>query len=576
MKSETTAQLPKVFLRERLYVHKSLMTDRIRRRFSTIIPDYFPEFNEQTGEPNEVRDLLVRGWRRCPNGEWYSISRGNLDAVWDEFSGHCEIVEQRATPALSFNLRFMGVLMKDNVTRSGLRETQVPFVADILRNGYGIGEAPPRFGKTICMSAIVCQVGMRALLIVHQVELAEQFVAKFRRCTNVDAAERHYKRQLIGICDKWSDFDNFDICVTTWQRFHAVLPKNEDEGLPENEYIDPELLRMQREKLHAQQIKRFEETQRHIVRLRNRFGIVLVDEVHRAASPCFSRVVDQFNPWYRLGVTATPDRKDKLDAVIKLIVGPTVTVGEEDKVELRVRPVYTGFNPKFQNWTTYENKIAKDPRRNKLACDLIEKDVKDGHHVVVVCTRTDHIIELSEKLRARGISVATFHGKMHKRDRKQAMADAESGKAKVTISMRSMLLGIDIPLWSSMHVLVPSANPPNYYQEISRVRTVTDIKPFALIRDYIDVCSAGTGSYRTRHQVYTDPRKAPIFFENDDGSLMDKVSCARIVTQAMQARQAGSREAKADFKESMLGFGGITGPRMPKFDDSGWGGLAHM
>jgi len=545
----------KVYLRDRLYVHKSLLTPETRSRFSILLRDFFPEFDEQ-GEPIEVRDLLVRGWRHY-KGEWYCLARGNLDMVWEEFARRAEIVDQRAVVPMSFPLRWQNVLMKDG-TRSPLRDTQRKFIAELLKAGYGIGKAPPRFGKTICMSAIICHVGMRALIIVHQVELAKQFIAKFRRCTNIDAAEAHYRRPLVGICDSWADFDKYDICVTTWQRFHAVLPKTGDEYEDVNE------------RLQAQQTIRYNETQRQIIRLRDRFGIVIVDEVHRAASPCFSRVVDQFNPWYRLGVTATPDRKDRRDAVIKLIAGPVVTVGVEDKVLLRVRHIYTGFAPKFQAWPTYENAIMRDARRNKLILDQIEADVKLGHHVVAVCTRREHIVEMAQKMMKRGINAEGFHGKA--KDRDGILARAESGHTKVVFAMRSMLLGIDIPAWSSIHVLVPSANPPNYYQEISRVRTPRPGKPYAVVRDYLDACSASNGCYRYRYQVYTDKDNSPILFEDDAGALSNRVSMQLICTTASNTRQAGSKKATQDFNDA-IGFGNITGPRKPNFDGSGWLGF---
>lgn len=568
-------QLPKVYLRERLYLHRSLLTDRVRWRFTSVIPNYYPEFNEQ-GEYNEVRDLVIPGWSHV-QGDWFAINRGHLDAVWDEFSGHCEIVDQRAAPRLSFPLRWAGVLMKDG-TRSNLRPSQVPFIQDLMSKGYGIGEAPPRFGKTICMSAITCQAGLRTLIIVHQLELAKQFLQKFRRCTNIDALEARSGRRLAGLGRTWEDFYNLEICVTTWQRFHAVLPKVNDDGEMANEYIDPELLRLQREKLHKQQILRYTETQKHIHNLRNRFGLVMVDEAHRASSPCFSNVVEQFNAWYRFGVTATPERKDGLDAVIKMIVGPCVAEGDEEKVPLHIKHVYTGFSPKFKSWTAYENAIARDPRRNKLAVDLIERDVKDGHYVVVVTTRTEHIMSIVEALRARGISAAPFHGQLKESEREQNMNDTVEGKIRVLVAMRSMLLGIDVPLWSAMHILMPSANAPNYYQEIARVRTVTETKKFAKIRDYLDAVSASSGSYRTRYSVYTHPKKAPIFFEDEEGKIIERMSLAKILTKAGNVRQAGSKAAREDLEACQVGFGmgGISGVRVPKFDAAaGWGGLAN-
>lgn len=554
--------LPRVYLRERLYVPAHLMTPEVKKCFSVVLHNYLPEFDEETGEPRVNRDLLVRGFRRV-NQNWYSISRGNLDTVWSVFSSVSEIVDQRAVVPLSFPLRWVGIRLKDG-TIAQLRPSQEKFVGDLLGVGYGIGEAPPRFGKTICMTAVICRTQMRTLIIVHQIELAKQFIKEFRRCTNVDAAEHHFRRPLVGFGREWKDFETFDVCVTTWHKFHAVLPKTE---FAEGDAPTLEQVRTL-ERLQAMQKRRFDTTQKAIAHLRNRFGTVLVDEVHRAASPCFSNVVGQFNPWYRMGVTATPDRKDRLDAVIKLITGPTVTVGDEEKVLLRVRPVYTGFAPKFKSFTTYENMIARDPRRTKLALDLIAKDVRDGHSVIAVCTRREHILELTEKMMRMGVTAEGFHGKV--KDRDGVLARADSGHTKVVFAMRSMLLGINIPRWSAMHILVPSANPPNFYQEISRVRTPREGKAYAVIRDYLDACGASNGCYRYRHSVYVDLRKAPILFEDEFGQLLKKLPLELILSKAAHARQASSRKATKEQEEAFVGFGGLSGPRRPNFASSAW------
>lgn len=556
---------PKVYLRERLYIPRAALTPEIKANYSVVLRDYLPEVNEQTGEMNECRDVTIKGWK-THNEQWASVARGDLDQIWSDFADRFEIVDQRSVKPLSFDLQWKGVLLDDG-KRAPLRPSQTKFVNEQLAKGYGLGEAPPRFGKTISMTAEICEAKLKTLVIAHQIELCEQFESEFRRCTNVNEMEAQEGRRLVGICRSLKDFQTTDVCITTWQRFHASLPAND---------ATPELA--------AQQMARRKTILNDIKILRNEFGMQLTDEAHRASAPCFSSVVSQFNPWYRFGVTATPDRKDQLDAVIKLVSGPVVTVGDEAKVLLRVRPVFTGFNPKFKQWYAYESAIQKDGRRNKMALDLIEKDVKAGHSVIVVCNRREHILNLVEALMKRDIIAEGFHAK--NKDRKGVLVRAKSGHTKVVVAMRSMLLGINVPCWSAMHVLVPSANPPNYYQEISRVRTPFDGKHFAVVRDYIDACGAANGCYRHRHRVYTDPAKAPILFEDQMGNPVKKISCEYITTQASNERQAHGR-GKAEFDEAQVaygtprglkkdvfspGSGGANGPRVPNF---GWGGFAE-
>lgn len=540
---------PKIFLRERLYIPKRLFNQEVKRHFSVVLENYYPEFDDN-GEPIDNRDLLIKGWR--DEGNYISLARGDLDKVWDYFAGKAEIVDLRSSNPLSFELKWLGVLLDDG-SRGPLKPEQEKFISDLMGLGYGIGEAPPRFGKTICMSNIVCRAGLKTLIVVHQIELAMQFESEFRRCTNVNAAEHKLGRRLVGICKSFEDFEKYDICITTWQRFHAPLPNAESE-----------------ERIRGIQLKKAKRAAEALKKVRDQFGLVMVDETHRAASACFSAVVGKFNPWYRFGVTATPDRKDRLDAVIKLIVGPVVTTADEKKILLRVRPIYTGFSPKFQQWHAYENQIMRDGPRNKLALDLIANDVKNGHHVIVVCTRTKHIQELTRALLARNIRAEAFWS--GQKDRKGLLERAKSGQTKVTVAYRGMLLGINVPRWSSMHILSPSNNAPNFTQEISRVRTAMDGKTFAVIRDYLDNHGASNGCYRTRHRVYTEAKRQPVVFEDEFGTVVKSLSLNFIKERASIPRSVIKGQKAKSLAEMGAKFGG-GGPKsmINHFDEASLG-----
>lgn len=538
--------LPKVYLRHRLFIPQEMFNSELRKAFSVIIENYYPEFDEE-GEPIEQRDLLIKGYKQHANG-YVSLARGHLDKVWKHFDGKAQIVDQRSAPRLSFDLKWLGVKLEDG-TRGALKPEQDRFIGEMMDRGYGMGEAPPRFGKTICMSNITCRAGLKTLVVVHQVELAEQFESEFRRCTNIAQEEHRLRRKLVGYCKSFADFEKYEICITTWNRFHAPKPREDAD-----------------ERTVQMQVRRAKAVAAAIAKLRNSFGLVLVDEAHRAASACFSAVVGQFNPWYRFGVTATPDRKDQLDAVIKLIIGPVVTRADEQKVLLRVRPIYTGFTPHFTRWHAYEAQIARDGRRNKLALELVEKDVKAGHSVVVVCKRTKHILEFTQALVARGIRAEAFWS--GQKDRKGLLERAKKGHTQVTVAYRGMLLGINVPRWSSMHILSPGNNAPNHIQEISRVRTVMEGKRYAVLRDYLDACGASNGCYKTRHKVYTDARRQPIIFEDENGSPIKKLSFDYIRQRALESRPDRFR-GKA---QSLADMGATFGARprgMPNFVDEG-------
>lgn len=62
----------------------------------------------------------------------------------------------------------------------------------------------------------------------------------------------------------------------------------------------------------------------HMEHLGARFGLVVFDEVHHLPSPTYSLAAKLALAPFRLGLTATPERADGLDAVLGSLIGPTV------------------------------------------------------------------------------------------------------------------------------------------------------------------------------------------------------------------------------------------------------------
>lgn len=62
----------------------------------------------------------------------------------------------------------------------------------------------------------------------------------------------------------------------------------------------------------------------HMEHLGDRFGLVVFDECHHLPSPTYSLAARLSLAPFRLGLTATPERADGLDAALAALVGPTV------------------------------------------------------------------------------------------------------------------------------------------------------------------------------------------------------------------------------------------------------------
>ncbi len=119
------------------------------------------------------------------------------------------IEDRRYKPEFKYPVEFEGKL----------RVYQEPLVEDFLKARYGIIQAPPRTGKTICCLDTIIKLGKRALVIASQNEFLLQFEYHVRDYTNLPQLEKKYRRKLFGIAKKEEDFDNYQICMSTYQRF---------------------------------------------------------------------------------------------------------------------------------------------------------------------------------------------------------------------------------------------------------------------------------------------------------------------------------------------------------------------
>jgi len=224
---------------------------------------------------------------------------------------------------------------------------------------------------------------------------------------------------------------------------------------------------------------------------------VLVSNCHLSGADCYRKVVNKINSRYRLGLSATPERKDKLECLIYDIMGPVTSKGVSNEMNCIVEVHNTGYHvKKFTNWTTFIRRLCESEKRNRLICEQAKKDVRNGRYVLIVTERRKHIDKLVEMLLDRGIQAAPFDARITKNVRKKFLDQVRIGEIDVVVAMRKMIkLGIDVPLWDVYYHIIPMGYAANYYQEMSRVRTpypddikklVGHDKPTPIIRMFLD------------------------------------------------------------------------------------------
>ena len=200
----------------------------------------------------------------------------------------------------------------------------------------GIVQLPTGKGKTILALYVASQLGMKTLVVVHKDDLVTGWQKDIALSFDSKCSPGLIKAQK----KKMGDF----ITIATVQ----TLSRMNEEAL--SEYLDS-------------------------------FGFVIMDEMHHCPASTFS-IVSKFNSRYRLGLTATAERKDGLAHVMQLYFGGfcyKYEVAQEDEKDIlpvavvlkelrdiRVDPLCKRVETRSGNVCWNISDLTTDPKVHKL------------------------------------------------------------------------------------------------------------------------------------------------------------------------------------------------------------------
>lgn len=245
----------------------------------------------------------------------------------------------------------------------------------------GILQATPGYGKTVVALRVIAQMNVPVLVLVNKDFLMTQWVARIRRFLP-DAR--------IGIVkQETNDWKGRDIVVASM----STLAVRE---------FTPEF--------------------------RDYFGMIVSDETHRISAKTWSALVQRFRAKWRLGLTATPRRKDEMQDVFFWHIGPVIAKAKIETALPKLRRVRTSFRlpykevlklvqgdkPKQLMTPALLRHIVGDRARNELVVDEIFAAVtsKNQRKVIVLSSRKEdhlHIMRglFEQKCRENGVNVTT-------------------------------------------------------------------------------------------------------------------------------------------------------------------------
>lgn len=348
-----------------------------------------------------------------------------------------------------------------NISFNGeLTSEQEKAVSELLTHDFGVLVAPPGIGKTVMACAVIARRKSPTLILVHRKQLMDQWKSQIMRFLNMPAKE-------IGIIGGNKKKGKGVIDIATLQ----TLARMENPSDYCNEYEQ-----------------------------------VIVDECHHIPAVSFESVLNEFPARYFLGLTATPYRKDGLQAIIHMQCGPIrhsmIDSGETTitkKVIIRetkfTMPPESGPQPPIHEvW----DKLITDPERLSLIAQDVIKVLMDNRFPLILSERKEHLNLLSEEIKKQAtelhITEFIMSGDMGKKARKKALEDIQSAlidsQRPYILSTGSLIgEGFDLPELDTLIIAMPFSFKGRVVQYAGRLHRQLAGKTDALIYDYLDINS---------------------------------------------------------------------------------------
>ena len=232
-----------------------------------------------------------------------------------------------------------------------------------------------------------------------------------------------------------------------------------------------------------------------LVEVTKRYGLVVVDECHHVPSVTFERAVRQIPVRRWLGLTATPYRRDRLQAMMAMYCGPIRhRMSESSDVrrlhrELVIHDTADTEIPGGHIQEEIFRGIVADADRMKLVCDDISASANEGRNNLVLTRWTEHLDVIVEELSRRGLAALVLKGGMSKNAR-QAIVDqlvSLSWSAQSSLLPRASLARALTARADTVFLAFPIRFKGNIVQYVGRILRPTPDKTRVVVHDYVDV-----------------------------------------------------------------------------------------
>ena len=270
-------------------------------------------------------------------------------------------------------------------------------------SGGALLSLPTGYGKTSCALYMITQLKVKTLIIVHKSVLMDQWKERIQQFIPT-ASVGMIKQNKV-------DVEGKDIVI----------------GM-----------------LQSISLKEYNLEQYH-------FGCVIIDETHHICSKLFSQSMFRICPYYVLGLSATPQRKDGLTKVLFWFLNDiSYYIERSANTNCSVEIYKFPFSSDEVNLTRIINELTLNEERNQYIISKVKVFQSENRNILILSDRRNHCEFLQSQLPNSGL----YLGGM-----KKSELDYNEKHCQVLLATYSLAAeGLDIPRLDTLVLATPKGD----------------------------------------------------------------------------------------------------------------------
>lgn len=228
---------------------------------------------------------------------------------------------------------------------------------------------------------------------------------------------------------------------------------------------------------------------------RQHFDYVVIDEVHHAAARSYRSILDNIDPTFLLGLTATPDRADAND-ILGLFddhIAYRADIARGVEVGRLVPFRYYGLRDEIDYtnipWRNrrFDSEQLAAAAQTEARMQTLWRSWQDhaATRTLVFCCSVAHALFVKNWLAGRGVRARAVYAGAGSDDREGSVLDLARGTIDALCSVDVFNEGVDVPMVDRVVMLRPTESSVVFLQQLGRGLRVADGKSSVTVIDFV-------------------------------------------------------------------------------------------